>query len=162
MARRVVPTDLEKDGHEYLYYRDRATEATKKKNELRDRLVGWVTLRDQNGRLVNGEETAEGHRIFPIPSINGLRLMAQRKVSSEIDLDETEKLLLEKDPTGKLYDRVFKKKEIREFDEGELYLLYQLDVLTADELDGLAEEKESYALVTIKDEAAEEASGEDA
>lgn len=151
MARRApleVPSDLEKSAHSFLYYREEEARAKAKKEAARNQLKGWAILKDAAGRFVNCEEDENGNRILPF-EINGKKIVAQKSTpAAYIDMDETERLLREKDPTGRLYDLVFKRKVIREFAEDELFLLNQQGVISDDELDALEVQSEpSYSLV---------------
>jgi hypothetical protein len=150
------PTDLGKAAHEFLFYRDTEAKATPIKNAARDLIKGWLTLKDQLGRFPNGRVDENGHRYldFDQPLVIGdvtyTGIQAQRKTSASIDLEAAEKLLREKGGEA-LYDVVFKRQVVREFDEDELFVLHQQGVLTDDELDSLETETESYALVPVKE-----------
>lgn len=146
----VVPDELEKQAHTFLHYREVGADAERRKNAARDSLKGWATLKNAVGKFVNGEEDENGNRILPW-TINGKRIVAQRKVpAAYIDLEKTEALLRAKDPTGRLYDIVFKREVVRTFTEDELYVLHAQGVLSDEELDGLEVQGEpSYSLVVV-------------
>lgn len=149
MGRRapLVPSALEQAAHKFLHYRDVKSDATREWEAARDQIKGWATLKNAVGNFVNGEEDENGNRILPW-TINGKRLVAQRKMPApETDLDKVEKLLREKGGQG-LYDQVFKRKVIREFDENALFVLHQLGYFTDEEMDALEVQGEpSYSLV---------------
>lgn len=152
MARRsapYVPPALEQAAHTFLYYRDTKADATREWETARDQIKGWATLTNAAGRFVNGDEDENGNRILPW-TINGKKLVAQRKAPAPyIDLDKAEALLREKGGDA-LYDIVFKRKVVREFDEGALFVLNQQGHITDDELDALEVQGEaSYSLVVV-------------
>jgi hypothetical protein len=155
--RRLAPPDnLGIAAHEFLYNRSVASTSETAKDQARDQIKGWLTLKNAAGAMPNGREDENGHRYldFDEPlTINDVTysgIQAQRKVVATIDLEETERLLREKDPTGKLYDRVFKRVVERRFDEDELFVLNQLGVISDDELDALGTEHVSYSLLPVK------------
>lgn len=153
MARRaplVVPSELERDGMTFLHFRSVEKAAGEKKEAARDRIKGWLTLKNANGQFVNGEEDGEGNRVLPA-TINGQKIVAQRKSPAPyIDMDAAEKLLRELDPTGVLYDKVFKRTVERVFHEDELFVLNQMGVVSDEALDALEVQGEpSYSLVVV-------------
>lgn len=152
MARRApltVPSELEKDGHTFLHYRSVEADAKRTKEGARDRLKGWLTLKNAVGKFVNGEEDENGNRIAPF-TVAGMRIVAQKKTPTPyIDLEATEALLREKGGDA-LYDLVFKRKVVREFDEDQLFILHQQGAITDAELDALEVTGESsYSLVVV-------------
>lgn len=145
----IVPDELEQDVHLFLHYREVETDAKRKKEGARDRLKGWVTLKNAVGKFVNGEEDENGNRILPW-QVNGKKVVAQRKVPAPyIDLDKAEALLREKGGQA-LYDVVFKREVIRTFSEDELFVLHQKNVISDEELDALVVQGDpSYSLVVV-------------
>lgn len=148
----VIPDKLEQDVHLFLHYREVESEAKREKDGARDRLKGWVTLKNAAGKFVNGEEDENGNRVLPW-TVGGRKLVAQKKTPAPfIDLDAAEALLRDKGGQA-LYDVVFKRKVIREFDEDELFLLNQKGVITDEELDSLEVQGDpSYSLVVVSDD----------
>lgn len=156
MARRLSPpTDLQRAVHEFLYNRDVEAQATPAKNSARDVIKGWLTLKNAAGKMPNGRVDENENRFldFEQPmTINGVTytgIKAERKTpAAHIDLDKAEALAREKG----VYDKVFKRKVIREFDEDALFLLNQKGVLTDDDLDALVVTGEAtYALTVVKE-----------
>lgn len=156
MARRAPtpPDDLTRAAHEFLHFRSVEAQATATKNKARDLLKGWLIMKNQ-GKMLNGRVDENGHRFYDfeqpltIGEVTYTGIQAQRKTSSSIDLEATEKLLREKGGE-KLYDLVFKRVVTREFSEDELFLLNQKGVISDDELDALETESESYSLLPVK------------
>ena len=156
MRRRLPPpSDLVKAAHEFLFERGNATQAEAAKNGARDILKGWLTMKDANGQRQNGRADENGHRYYDfdqpltIGDVTYTGIQAQRKTTASIDLVATEELLREKGGDN-LYDLVFKRKVIREFDEDALFTLHQKGALSDDELDSLETEDESFSLVPVK------------
>ena len=161
MGRRelAVPTDQDRSAQQFIYYRDEESAAKTRKEHERDKLKGWLTLQAQNGRFLHGREDENGHRYldFDRPITIGettyTGVVAQRKVPAPyVDLDEAEKLLRELDPTGKLYDMVFERVVVREFNEDKLYVLNQRGVISDEQLDALEVQGDpSYSLTVVKE-----------
>lgn len=152
MTRRqlAVPSELEQQVHTFLHNREAEANAQARKNAARDILKGWGTLKDATGKFVNGEEDDTGNRMLPW-TVNGKQLLLQKKSPAPyIDMDATEKLLRELDPTGVLYDKVFKRTVIREFHEDELFVLNQTGVISDEALDALEVQGDpSYSLTVV-------------
>lgn len=152
MARRplIIPTELEQQARTFLHNRDAEADAQARKNAARDILKGWGTLTDANGKFVNGDEDDNGNRMLPW-NVNGKQLLLQKKSPAPyIDMDKTEALLHELDPTGVLYDKVFKREVIRTFHEDELFVLNQTGVISDEALDALEVQGDpSYSLTVV-------------
>jgi hypothetical protein len=152
------PTDLSKSAQAFLFWRGEESHATKTKEDARDILKGWLTLKNQAGKYVNGRVDENGHRTYELPEpvtvgdVTYTGIQAQRKTSSSIDEDAVAELLRKKGGE-QLYDLVFKRKVIRVFDEDQLFVLLQKGVLSEEELDEATSETESFALVPVKADA---------
>lgn len=149
-------SDLEKSAHEFLHYRDTTASAEKVRDRAKAVLKGWLTLRNKAGEMVNGDVDENGNRTlyFDEPLTIGeatyTGVQAQKKEPTPaIDLDAAETLL--KGKGSEAYDKVFKRRVIREFDEDALLVLNQKGVLSDNELDGLLVTGDpTYALVVVK------------
>lgn len=152
MSRRVLrdfPSEVEQDEQIFLHYRAMESSAAAKKNAARDRVKALLIHQDAAGRFVYGEEDENGNRTFG-HVINGMKVVAQRKVPAPvIDLEATEKLLREKGGQA-LYDVVFKREVVRKFSEEDLFVLNQQGAITDEELDALeVQGAATYALVAV-------------
>jgi hypothetical protein len=155
--RRIVapPADLSRAAQTFMFWRGEETHASKTKEDARDIIKGWLTLKNAAGKYVNGRVDENGHRYYDLPEpvtigdVTYTAIQAQRKTTSSLDLEEVERLLRKKGGE-KLYDLVFKREVIRVFHEDELFVLLQKGVVTEDEMDALTSEDESFALVPVK------------
>lgn len=146
---REMPSSLTKLAHEFTYNRGVETRAKRAKEQARDGLKAFLLEDSEDMRL-----DENGHRYLdletPIPDGDDLVLSirAQRNVSSSIDLDKAAEVLRAKSPA--VYDRVFKRVVIRQFDENELYAVNQAGLVTDDELDSMIVENVTYSLGTVR------------
>lgn len=153
MARRSLilsmPSEVEQDEHTFLHYRDVEAKAKAKKEAARDRIKSLLTHKNAAGRFIYGEEDENGNRSFD-HVIDGVKVVAQRKVPTPtIDLEAAEALLREKGGEA-LYDLVFKREVVRVFSEDDLFLLNQQGIVSDAELDALEVTGEAtYALVVV-------------
>lgn len=146
-----VPDDLTKAVHEFVYNRGLETESKARKERARDKLKRFLTVKE-DGEFVNGREDENGHRYLDLESaipdgddlIESIR--ATRNVSSSIDLDLCADVLQSRG----LYDRVFKRVVIRQFDEHELYALNQQGLISDEELDSMITEAITYSLTAVR------------
>lgn len=158
-------TDLEKSAHEFLHYRDTTASGEKVRDRAKAVLKAWLTLKSAAGKMVNGDVDENGNRTlyFDEPLTIGettyTGVQAQKKEATPaIDIDAAKELLLAKGANASgegrddvYYDKVFKRRVIREFDEDALLVLNQKGVVSDDELDALLVSGEpTYALVVVK------------
>lgn len=130
--------------HGFLFNRAEQERTTKQRDSYKYALREWL--------MAEGREDENGHRWLEFENdltIEGKTfkaICAQRRLSSEIDLDAAEALAKQKD----LYDTVFPVVEIRQFDEDALYAANQRGLITDAELDALITENETFAIVPVK------------
>lgn len=149
-------SDLEKSAHEFLHYRDTTASAEKIRDRAKATIKEWLTAKSEAGKMVNGDVDEDGNRTlyFDDPltigetTYSGVQAQ-KREATPEIDIDAAEALLKAK--SSEAYDKVFKRRVIREFDEDALLVLNQKGVVSDDELDALLVTGDpTYALVVVK------------
>jgi hypothetical protein len=157
MRRTVAPpADLARSAQTFLFWRGEESNATTTKNNARDILKGWLTMKNAVGKYVNGREDGEGHRYYDLPEpvtigdVTYTAIQAQRKVTPSIDEDAVAELLRKKGGE-RLYDVVFKREVIRVFDEDALFVLLQKGLISEEEMNAFTVEAVSYALTAVKE-----------
>lgn len=144
MADRVDP--IVREAHSFLYNRSEEEKFKRSKEKSRDALKKYL--------LEFGEEDESGHRRLDFESDMTIvdksysGVMAQRRLTASIDTDSVEEDLKRLGP--EFYDRVFKPKIVREFDENELYVLNQEGIVPDAKLDSWITEQVTYAIVPVK------------
>lgn len=140
MTRRAVARWMQQ-AQSYLYERDVAAAATKRKNAAREFLYDYI--------LDHGTETGDRHRQvdFPEPVTVGdakyAGLELRRKVTPMLRTDDAYDLLKARG----LLDRVIEVVPAHErYNWEELYVLVQEGLLTEEEIDGLQDEDIVWAL----------------
>lgn len=130
--------------HGFLYNRAEQERTAKTRDNYKFALREWL--------LEDGREDESGHRYLDFDdelTIEGKTyrgIVAQRRISSSIDLDATEELA----KSHGIYDDIFPIVQVREFNEDALYAANQRGIISDAELDALLTENVTYAVVPVK------------
>lgn len=130
--------------HGFLYNRSEQERTGRARDNYRDILRQWL--------LEDGREDENGHRYLDFDddlTIEGKTyrgIVAQRRISSSIDLDAAEELA----KSHGIYDDVFPVVEVRDFDEDALYAANQRGIISDEQLDALVTEHVTFAVVPVK------------
>lgn len=125
---------------EFINLREELQQVTARKEQTRD----WLKQRLQNSGYVDHD----GNQWFDLPDGYGeyRHLKNEKKVSTTINVERLKNLALDKGVEA----RVIRKEVIEVIDQDEIYVLYQENIITEEELDSLFDEKVTYALNVVK------------
>lgn len=156
--RRTTPiSNIDQQIHLYIANWRAASVAGNARDKANKLIKQWFAATSFGDRDVaindNGSQILTFEEPLLVDGNKYLGLENRRTVKSELDLDLVDEWL-SKQPKAKqasLRARLYKKVVTEEFDPDELFAMQQQGLLTEDQLDGMFEAKESWALCVVKD-----------
>jgi hypothetical protein len=139
IARHAIE-DMFRLSQKYLFYRTQKLDTERRFKSASDPVRKWLAAKDDDGKWVNGEEDAEGNRVFyfdqSLTGADGRRYagVMLRRAQGAATFDEKEVLAFAH-TDARLAHRLVKTIEVADLDE--LYVLQQEGWITEAQLRGL-------------------------